>query len=99
AEPNSKRNKSARFLTMEKIPPRVAVVILAWNGKKFLEQFLPSVAASTYPNLEICVADNHSTDGTAAYVRENWPKLKLICLERNEGFAAGYNSALAQVKA
>jgi hypothetical protein len=84
---------------MEKTLPRVAVVILAWNGKEFLEKFLPSVAASTYANLEIYVADNDSTDGTVDYVRENWPKLKLICLERNEGFAAGYNSALAQVTA
>jgi len=84
---------------MEKSLPRVAVVILAWNGKNFLEKFLPSVAASTYANLEICVADNHSADGTADYIRQNWPKLKLICLETNEGFAAGYNSALAQVSA
>ena len=84
---------------MEKSLPRVAVVILAWNGKEFLEKFLPSVAASTYSDLEVYVADNHSTDGTADYVRQQWPKLKLICLERNEGFAAGYNSALAQVSA
>jgi GT2 family glycosyltransferase len=84
---------------MEKTLPRVAVVILAWNGKEFLEKFLPSVDASTYANLEIYVADNNSTDGTANYIRQHWPKLKLICLERNEGFAAGYNSALAQVAA
>ncbi len=84
---------------MEKTLPRVAVVILTWNGKNFLEQFLPSVTASTYANLEIYVADNNSTDGTADYVRQHWPKLKLICLERNEGFAAGYNSALALVTA
>jgi GT2 family glycosyltransferase len=84
---------------MEKTLPRVAVVILAWNGKNFLEKFLPSVVASTYANLEICVADNHSTDGSADYIRQHWPKLKLICPERNEGFAAGYNHALAQVKA
>lgn len=84
---------------MEKSLPHVAVVILAWNGKEFLEKFLLSVVASTYANLEICVADNNSTDGTADYIKKNWPKLKLICLERNEGFAAGYNSALAQVTA
>jgi GT2 family glycosyltransferase len=84
---------------MEKTLPRVAIVILSWNGKDFLQKFLPSVAASTYPNLEICVADNHSTDGTADYIRQHWPKLKLICLERNEGFAAGYNQALVQVQA
>jgi hypothetical protein len=84
---------------MEKTLPRVAVVILAWNGKNYLEKFLPSVVASTYPNLEIFVADNNSTDSTANYIRQHWPKLKLICLERNEGFAAGYNYALAQMKA
>jgi GT2 family glycosyltransferase len=84
---------------MGKTLPRIAVVILAWNGKSFLEKFLPSVDASTYPNLEIYIADNNSTDGTADYIRQHWPKLKLICLERNEGFAAGYNSAFAQVTA
>jgi GT2 family glycosyltransferase len=98
-ESNLLRNPRAPRLTMENKLPRVAVVILAWNGKKFLEKFLPSVVSSTYANLEICVADNHSTDGTADYIREHWPKLKLIRLERNEGFAAGYNSALTQVSA
>src|SRR5271170_1305068 len=84
---------------MEKTLPRVAIVILAWKGRNYLEKFLPSVVASTYANLEIYVADNHSTDGTADYLRQRWPDLKLICLERNAGFAAGYNQALAQVKA
>jgi len=84
---------------MEKTLPRVAIVILAWNGKNYLEKFLPSVVASTYANLEIYVADNHSTDGTADYIRQHWPKLKPVCLEQNEGFAAGYNQALAGVKA
>jgi len=84
---------------MEKNSPRVAVVILSWNGKKFLEEFLPSVVTSTYPNLEIWVADNHSTDGTSDYIRQQWPQLKLLCLERNEGFAAGYNAALKQITA
>lgn len=84
---------------MEKNLPRVAVVILSWNGKHFLEQFLPSVVTSTYPNLEIWMADNHSTDGTADYMRQCWPQLKLLVLERNEGFAAGYNAALKQIEA
>ena len=83
---------------MEKSSARVAIVILSWNGRHYLEKFLPSVAASTYPNLEICVADNNSTDGTATYVQQHWPQIRLIALERNEGFAAGYNQALLQVK-
>lgn len=84
---------------MDTTLPSVAIVILSWNGKHFLEEYLPSVVTSTFPNLEIWVADNHSTDDTVAYVREKWPQLKLLALDRNEGFAAGYNTALKQITA
>lgn len=84
---------------MDNSLPRVAIVILSWNGKHFLAEFLPSVVTSTYPNLEIWVADNHSTDDSAAYLRQHWPQVKLVVLERNEGFAAGYNAALQQIRA
>src|SRR5512135_2622010 len=84
---------------MDNSPPRVAIVILSWNGKHFLQEFLPSVVTSTYPNLDIWVADNHSTDDTAAYLRQHWPQIQLLVLERNEGFAAGYNTALKQIEA
>jgi GT2 family glycosyltransferase len=79
--------------------PRVAVVILNWNGRPFLERFLPSVQASTWPNLEVVLADNCSTDNSVAWVLENHPGITIIENPRNEGFAAGYNTALQQVVA
>jgi GT2 family glycosyltransferase len=79
--------------------PLVAIVILNWNGRSFLEQFLPSVMASTYSNLNVVVADNASTDDSVAFVREHYPTINLLINASNEGFAQGYNTALKQVEA
>lgn len=79
--------------------PTVALVILNWNGKHYLEQFLPSVLKSTYPNLQIIVADNASTDNSIAYLTENFPSVKIIKNSSNLGFAEGYNEALNNVDA
>jgi GT2 family glycosyltransferase len=53
--------------------PQVAVVILNWNGQNFLEKFLPSVTASTYPGLEIVVGDNASTDHSVQFLQKKYP--------------------------
>lgn len=79
--------------------PSVAIVILNWNGKKFLEQFLPSVAASSYINKKIIVADNASTDDSIAFLKQQYPQAGIIVNKSNEGFAKGYNTALKQVQA
>lgn len=76
---------------------KVAIVILNWNGKNHLEQFLPSVVASTYPNREIIVADNASTDDSLPFLSASYPSLRIIRLAENYGFARGYNEALKQV--
>ena len=78
--------------------PHVAIVILNWNGRKFLEQFLPSVQRSTYGNYEIIVADNGSTDDSISFLQQNFPGIAIIRLDRNYGFAGGYNEALKQVR-
>lgn len=78
--------------------PEVAIVILNWNGRKFLEQFLPSVCASTYPNKRIIVADNASSDDSVEFLRKKYPGVEIIQNSRNEGFAKGYNSCLKKVK-
>lgn len=79
---------------------KVAVVILGWNGKKYLEQFLPSVIQHTSPSLcEIIVADNCSTDGSVEFVRKNYPGIRIIQNSRNGGYAGGYNDALKLVQA
>ena len=75
----------------------VAVVILNWNGKKLLEQFLPSVVAHS-PEAEIYVADNASTDESVAFVQQAYPQIKIIKNNGNYGFANGYNEALKDVE-
>ncbi|SJZ55815.1 hypothetical protein SAMN04488128_101713 [Chitinophaga eiseniae] len=81
------------------ILPSVAVVILNWNGKAFLEKFLPSVCRSTYGNLQLVLADNASTDDSVAFVAANYPSVRIIRNPSNDGFAGGYNEALAHVEA
>lgn len=77
----------------------VAVVILNWNGKALLERFLPSVILSDYPNLEIIVGDNASTDDSVEFLKTNFPQVSVIQNDKNYGFAGGYNKILSQVKA
>ncbi|HEY4150606.1 MAG TPA: glycosyltransferase family 2 protein [Chitinophagaceae bacterium] len=78
--------------------PKVAIVILNWNGSHYLRRFLPSVSRSTYANFEIIVADNASTDDSVAFLQEHYPQVRVIVLPQNFGFAKGYNEALKQVK-
>lgn len=79
---------------------KVAVVILNYNGKKFLEQFLPNVISNCDPTWsEIVVADNASTDDSVAFMRERFPQIRLIENGSNGGFATGYNLALRQIEA
>lgn len=74
---------------------RTAVVILNWNGKALLEQFLPSVVRYTPAQLaDIIVADNGSTDDSLPFLTANYPEVKTILLDKNYGFAEGYNQAL-----
>jgi GT2 family glycosyltransferase len=78
---------------------KVSVVILNWNGKTLMEQFLPSVLAHTSGTLaEIMVADNGSTDGSAEMLREKFPSVRLLLFDRNYGFAEGYNRAMSAVE-
>lgn len=74
-------------------------MILNYNGKTFLERFLPSVKASTYAHLHIVVADNASTDDSLTFLRSAHPDVEILINKTNEGFAKGYNTALRQVKA
>jgi GT2 family glycosyltransferase len=79
--------------------PSVAIVILNWNGKNFLQQFLPSVLATNYSNKRIIVADNASTDDSVFYLQSNYPQVEILINNYNAGFAQGYNIALKQVEA
>ncbi len=79
--------------------PKVSVVILNWNGRFFLEKFLPSVYNSTYPNIEFVIGDNASTDDSVDFVKANYPQIRIIQNDHNYGFAGGYNKVLEQVEA
>jgi len=77
---------------------RVAVVILNYNGRGFLEKFLPKVIANS-ADAEVIVADNQSTDDSVAFLKQNFPSIRLIVNSENGGFAKGYNDALKSVQA
>ncbi|MGF7081631.1 glycosyltransferase family 2 protein [Mucilaginibacter sp. UYCu711] len=79
--------------------PKVAIVILNWNGLKHLRQFLPSVLTSTWPNLDIVVGDNASVDGSVEFIQTTYPNIRIIQNDANYGFTGGYNRVLAQVEA
>lgn len=78
---------------------KVAVVILNWNGKKFLEKFLPSVFDCNSPIAEIIVADNASSDDSVSFLKSKYPQVRIIQNASNGGFAKGYNDALKFVEA
>jgi GT2 family glycosyltransferase len=74
---------------------RTAVVILNWNGKRFLEQFLGNVVAHSRAEATVYVADNGSTDDSLGHVRAHHPEVRIIETGGNLGYAGGYNAALA----
>ena len=79
---------------------KVSVVILNWNGADMLRRFLPSViSCSQGEGIEVCVADNGSSDDSCRIVEGEFPSVRLIRLPENYGFADGYNKALEQVDA
>ena len=79
--------------------PKVSIVILNWNGEKLLQQFLPSVISnSRQDNVSIIIADNSSDDNSLEIIQQKFPEVLAIPLNKNYGFANGYNIALQQIK-
>lgn len=78
---------------------KVAIVILNYNGRKFLEQFLPNVIEHSSAVADIIVADNCSTDDSVEFMKSHFPNIRLIINDFNGGFSTGYNTALRQVEA
>jgi len=77
-----------------------AIVILNWNGEMFLQKFLPVlIQNTTQAGVEIIVADNASTDSSLSILKDKFPTVRTILLDKNYGFAGGYNKALAQIDA
>lgn len=78
---------------------KLAIVILNWNGAKMLRQYLPGVLQHSRDEADVYVADNASTDDSLALLQTQFPECRLIVLDKNWGFADGYNKALAQIDA
>ena len=76
--------------------PSLSIVILNWNGKSYLEEFLPSVINYS-PEAEIIVADNASSDHSIEFLKTQFPSIRIIQNTSNGGFAKGYNDALKEV--
>lgn len=77
---------------------KLGVIILNWNGIRLLKQFLPAAVRHTVcDSVDLIVADNGSTDDSVEWVAKNYPEVILIRLDRNYGFAEGYNRAIASV--
>ena len=79
---------------------KTSVVILNWNGAELLKKFLPTVLMHTQTaHCEVVVADNNSSDNSLEVLSKHFPTVKLILLDKNYGFAEGYNLALQHVSA
>jgi GT2 family glycosyltransferase len=74
---------------------KVSVIVLNWNGRKYLPECLDSLATQTFRDFETILVDNGSTDGSAEYVRDNYSWVRLVSLPENTGFAEGNNRGLA----
>lgn len=74
---------------------KLAVIILNWNGLELLKKFLPlAIEHTSGEEVDLIVADNGSTDGSVAWMKENFPNLRIIAFDQNYGFAEGYNRAI-----
>jgi GT2 family glycosyltransferase len=78
---------------------KIAVVILNWNGKDLLKTFLPSVVKNCNDNIDLYVADNASSDTSISYIQDNFKTVKIVALDKNYGYADGYNRSLSQITA
>lgn len=76
----------------ESFPP-VSVIVLNWNGLAHLEEYLPALAATDYPNLELILADNASNDGSVEMVKSRFPQFRVLELDQNYGYCGGNNRA------
>lgn len=79
--------------------PHIAIALLNYNGRKHLENYLPSVLGVTYPNHSVWVIDNASTDDSVVWLQQHHPEVQLVINSMNGGFAQGYNMGLQHIDA
>ncbi|HEY1303483.1 MAG TPA: glycosyltransferase family 2 protein [Vicinamibacterales bacterium] len=78
--------------------PDVTIVIVNWNGRRFLDACLSAVAAQQGVNAETILVDNGSDDGSVAYVSECYPWVRVVALSNNRGFAGGNNAGVREAR-
>lgn len=78
--------------------PLVSIIIVNWNGRKYLDDCLGSLSKCTYKNIEIIFVDNASSDNSVSYVKKLFPKIKIIQNKTNLGFAEGHEIAFKTCK-
>ncbi len=78
--------------------PKVSIIIVNWNGIRYLKECFDSVFSQTYPNYEVVFVDNGSIDGSVEFVRENFPTVKIIENGTNLGFAKGTNIGISMAQ-
>lgn len=74
--------------------PSFSIIIVSWNALHHLREYLPGVTRTDYPDFEIILADNASEDGSKAWVREHFPEVKIVALDKNYGYCGGNNKAV-----
>src|SRR5262247_3190495 len=74
--------------------PKVTIIVVNWNGEKFLKDCLDALSGQTYANYEIILVDNGSSDNSVRFVRENFPKVRVVALMDNKGFTGGNAAGL-----
>jgi riboflavin kinase/FMN adenylyltransferase len=87
-----------KYVDFQLSDAKITVVILNYNGQEYLESFLPQVLHSSSTSFDISVIDNNSTDSSIQYLEEWHPEVKVIRLNKNYGFAEGYNRGLIHIK-
>ncbi len=75
---------------------RISIIIVTWNALHHLKNFLPAAAGSDYPDFEIVIADNASEDDTERWVRQTYPQIRYVRLDKNYGYCGGNNRAAAR---
>ncbi|GDX61833.1 glycosyl transferase [Candidatus Levyibacteriota bacterium] len=78
--------------------PKVTILIPNYNGKKWLAQLLPTVEKITYPNIEILVVNNGSTDDSGEFLKKNYPKIRVLEIKKNCGYAGANNAGVEHAK-
>ena len=89
---------SAPDLVLQHVEPLTSIVIVSWNGMHYLKDCIESIQSQDYKNIEICVVDNASHDGSAEFIEREFPDVHLVRNPTNQGFARGVNRGITHCR-